>query len=240
MQGKTHRLGGVNAALGGYLALHHTGMTLPDVSLLVQLAVVYPFAMYGATASDLDHHIGSIPSRDPVSILAHKALHITTPYRKRYKNVKKVRESFPYKLAGLFDARHRSWQTHSEFSMVFSIGVLWYTCFSENAIFHGIDAIILALIMAGLNLGLMAHIFLDGITPEGIHLVTGMLVNGVVGKKVLPEKIKVVPNNSWFATGNQWEAIWCKLLTISAYLMLFYIIYLALPWEINFTKLSFM
>lgn len=235
MQGATHRLGGVNAALGGYIILHHQGLTIPDVNPLLQLAVVYPFAMYGSTASDLDHHWGSVPSRDVVSRVFHTVLHASNKTRLRMYRNKAMRKSTAYWLLGIFDAKHRSWQTHSDFSIVALMGLLWYVCFSPWSVFHGTDNVIVSLILTGLILGLIAHIILDGITPEGIWCAPAMLINHMTGSKNLPEKYKIVPNRHYFATGNGWEKqIIFRLLTVTSFLMMFYIIYLALPWRLSF------
>ena len=89
MQGRTHRVGGVLCALLGYTFLEANGMLIPDVEPLVQLTVVYPFAMYGAVVSDLDHHWESTPSKDPISWIINKILHLTSkmPMRSKILNV---------------------------------------------------------------------------------------------------------------------------------------------------------
>ena len=67
MTGKTHRVGGMLCCLGGYTLLEANGMLLGDVNPLLQLTIMYPFAIYGSTVSDLDHHWQSAPSKDIVS-----------------------------------------------------------------------------------------------------------------------------------------------------------------------------
>ena len=230
MLGKTHRLGGVVTALGGFVALESTGNTLDDVNPLLQLSIIYPFAIYGSTASDQDHHWGSVPHKDPVSWLIYKALHLTTKTRRRMQKAGRDKGVL-YTLLGIGDARHRSWQTHSDLTMITLIGLLWYTCFSQWSIFTGVEGAIVKLAMAGLILGLLAHIFLDAITPEGIWMVIPKSINLITKKKVVPEKFGLVPNNSWFATGGPWENLVYRVMTIASYALLAWIIYDALPWK---------
>lgn len=231
--GKTHRLGGVNAALGGFVALSATGNTLDDVNPLLQLAVVYPFAIYGSAWSDLDHHWGSVPFRDPVSRVFHTGLHATTKIRKGMKS-SKMDKGPVYTLLGIADSSHRSWQTHSDLTFFGLIAILWWTCFSQWSVFSGPDAIIVKLILTGLILGTLAHIFLDAITPEGIWMVIPMAFAKITKNKKIPQKFGLVPDKHFFATGEKWENAWNKILTITSYLLLLWIIYDALPWHFEF------
>ncbi|MNV89256.1 hypothetical protein D3C71_1835370 [compost metagenome] len=48
--------------------------------------------------------------------------------------------------------------------------------------------------MMGVILGLLSHLFLDAINPQGIHLYPGF-------------KIRLVPRTAFFATGGPWETI---------------------------------
>lgn len=233
MLGKTHRLGGVVSALGGYIALEATGNTLSDVNPMLQLAVVYPFAIYGSTWSDLDHHWGSVPSKDPVSWVFHKGLHLTSKPRKAVENAG-GKGKLGYNLLGIADARHRSWQTHSDLTFIGLCAMLWYLCFSEWSIFAGPDLVIAKLILAGLILGTLAHIFLDAITPEGIWMVIPMALKRIFKIKGLPEKFGLVPKKHFFATGEGWESIVNKVLWFSSFIMLGYIIYTQLPWKFEF------
>ena len=60
MTGKTHRVGGMLCVLGGFTILDSKGMLLGNVSPMIQLVMMYPFALYGSVVSDLDHHVKSI------------------------------------------------------------------------------------------------------------------------------------------------------------------------------------
>ena len=48
MEGKSHRVGGVLVALGGYYMLKQQGYLIEGVTPLVQLAIIYPFSIVGA------------------------------------------------------------------------------------------------------------------------------------------------------------------------------------------------
>lgn len=232
MEGKTHRLGGVVSALAGFVALDATGNTIEDVNPFLQLAVVYPFAIYGSTWSDLDHHWGSVPSKDPVSWVFYKGLHLTSKPRRMLKKAGKEK-TLGYKLLGIADAKHRSWQTHSDLTFFGLSGLLWYLCFSEWSVFAGPDLVIAKLILAGLILGTLAHIFLDAITPEGIWMVIPMALKKFFKIGIFPQKFGLVPNKHFFATGGKWERLVNRVFTIASYLLLAYIVYDALPWKLT-------
>lgn len=83
----------------------------------------------------------------------------------------------------------------------------------------------------GLSLGWLAHIFLDGITPEGIWIASARFLNvAVFHKEVLPAKVKLVPNIKFFATGAppqgqwNWEKIWSMLLSVASWVLLLIIL----------------
>ena len=78
MTGKTHRVGGMLCVLGGFTYLESKGLLLRNVNPLLQLTVMYPFALYGSIVSDLDHNANSIPSKDIVSIAINRVLHLTS------------------------------------------------------------------------------------------------------------------------------------------------------------------
>lgn len=243
MQGKTHRLGGVVATFSGYIVLQQNDLLIPGVSPLLQLAVIYPFAQYGATVSDMDHHWGSVPSRDIFSKGLHTILHLGKKPREAIERVRGKRgaeKSIMYNLLGLFAPDHRSWQTHSDLTIVMVAMGLWLSVFSDWALFAGTDAIIVQLILVGIGFGILAHLILDGLTPEGIWALGFVWINALVGKKILPEKVGLVPHKTFFATGNSWEkkVVYPSMVAIGWCLMLF-IIYSSLPVEFDFKELRF-
>lgn len=255
MQGNTHRMGGVCAALGAYIIADNNGLLLTGVTPALQLAVIYPFSMWSSTASDLDHHKGSIPSRDPASMLIYHALHLGKKPAEMLEKRPGGKKTFAYKFFNLFNAKHRAWQTHSDLALAVIIGTLWLTVYSQWAIFSGTDASIAALILTGIACGLVAHIVLDGITPEGIWIMPMVWIKKLTGNKHIKEKWGLVPGGKFFtteikkdpktgqtktvkkdffATGNKWEThIVNPLLKFSGMAMMLYIIYTWLPWKLE-------
>ena len=124
MQGVTHRAGGVTACLAGYSLLVYSGSPLVAAAPVASLACLYPFAVWGATASDLDHAPGglwdelkpigqrsgqSLPSQDVVSRAISHVLHATKPLRGVFPKGSRAAQ-----LVRVLDGKHRSWQTHSD------------------------------------------------------------------------------------------------------------------------------
>ena len=232
MLGRTHAKGGEVAALGGYTLLSSAGV-LDQIPVMKPLSflIIYPFAIWASTAPDLDHGKQSIPSKDVVSRSIWYVLHATTGLRK-----KMSKTQFGYNALGVFDAKHRSWQTHSYEALFALVFLAYWLCTSEIA--QGIgqtQSAILRLVALGLALGWLAHIVLDGITPDGIHIATCCILNDVVfkGKKTLPETIKVVPQTQFFATGGgnpktrgnwYWEKIVYTVLQVTAWVLLFWMV----------------
>lgn len=225
MMGKTHKLGGVTAAFGGHLWLQSTGMSLPFIHPIVELAVIYPFAIYGSTAPDLDHNIRAIPSRDPVSLLGWGVLHSTNRLRKSMPN----KRSPLYFALGCCDAKHRSWQTHSELTLAVLLFFAWFMTqpslagliFGPN---YRASAPIAALIVTGLALGQISHIVLDGITKDGVPFVTGMILKRTL-KLPMPTRIRFVPENSkYFKTGEEFEDLVNKVLRIVTWVLCFLVV----------------
>ena len=222
MQGATHRAGGVTAMLVGYSYLHSKGLPIVDNAPIASFVAMYPFAIWGSTASDLDHYPGSvwdevkligerhghtIPSQDIVSRAISRLLHLTHTLRKVLPPRSRLSA-----LAGVLDCKHRSWQTHSELPLV----LLWIALALVNtsATNTTLSSTLWVLILNGVILGLIAHLCLDLLTPEGLPFATGLFVNRVLlGRKVLPERIKIIPHRpptkkgepGFFSTGGTWE-----------------------------------
>lgn len=226
MQGKTHRIGGALSALIGYTVLESNGMLLPNVSPLLQLTVIYPFALYGSVMSDLDHGYQSIPAKDPISVGINKVLHLSTGIRK------KTGKNIP--ILNLFDAKHRSWQTHSLLWLLLLIGLWLWLMLSGQSIDTGkitmdvVSMSILKLVLTGLLLGLISHLLLDTITPEGIWFIIPSII---MRKKVT---FSLVPKKKFFATGGPWERLIELLMWIVIIVLTIYTIYLATPYRVSF------
>ena len=216
MMGPTHRLGGILAALGGWLLMWYNGWLLPGVEPVLQLVLIYPFAYYGATFPDLDHHAGSIPSRDVFSLAVNKVLHLTTKLRRKMEKAGRG-GGLLYKVLGIFDAKHRSWQTHSDLTVLGSAFLTWFLASKTE----GASESIILLVGIGFTLGVFAHYVYDAITPDGVYFTPFSIVNALWPgkKKPLPKKLHLVPRRpirtkkwkSYFATGQGWEGLVNKI-----------------------------
>ena len=233
MEGKSHRVGGVLVALGGYYMLKQQGYLIEGVTPLVQLAIIYPFSIVGALLPDQDHHDESAPMKDVISLTFCKLLHATTKLRKRLLAMGVSPKHWWYRFLGIFDAKHRSWQTHSDLSFAL-ICYFLYTVMAGSGGLLTVQGIILKLISTGLILGLISHLVLDMLTPSGIWFLLFVGINKLIGKRVLPEKIRLVPNRKFFATGGKWEELWRWGMGVVSFLMFFYILYDMLPIQLEF------
>lgn len=205
MTGKTHRIGGMVCAMTGYCLLESKGLLINDVDPLLQLTVIYPFALYGSVVSDLDHHWESAPCKDIVSFGINKLLHIT-------------------------GAKHRSWQTHSDLFLCLILAL-------GNLLLHfasGAESIIINLVFSGLLLGVISHMILDSLTPQGIHSVILILISKVTGNKKMPTKIRFVPKAAYFATDGPWEGNVRRVLWFLSFILLIRIAISYLPYEVVF------
>lgn len=256
MTGETHRAGGLLCTVVGFVLLRNSNLLLPDVNEFVQLAVMYPFAKWGSVASDLDHHWDSCPEKDPPSWIVNRVLHITSPVVKTMETTVPeglLKHSMGYKVAKFFNASHRSWQTHSDLTLACMVWLLWAVLSHRiGAGFTAIDTAILALILSGLCIGIIAHFILDMLTPQGVWFTGGVLVNRLLSTvkhkeiRVLPEKWHFVPKMKCFATGSAWESFVCKLLKIATVVSVVYLIFWVafpsigasivdkFPWQITF------
>lgn len=198
MQGNTHRVGGMACALTGYVVLERKGMLIRDVSPLLQLAIMYPFAIYGSIFPDLDHNQDCIPSRDIVSLSINKILHLTSGIRR------KSGDKLSNPVLAVFDAQHRSWQTHSDLFLLFCVAL--YTGFMSEGVSTAND-VILKLIFTGFMLGAISHMVLDMLTPAGIWCVGLSALSGATKSESIPRKIRLVPKSKFFATGGAWETL---------------------------------
>ena len=252
MQGKTHKQGGMLISILGYAYLKQKGLLLPDMNEALQWLIMYPFCMWGSVASDLDHHWDSCPEKDYPSWIVNKALHITAPIQKTLDKTlseSDKKTNLVYKIADTFNAKHRSWQTHSDLT-------LWVLFYIMNLVLHNsslslgaIDVTVLRLVITGLAFGIIAHFILDMLTPEGIWIMPLVWLNKFLqlfntGIKI-PRKIHLVPytKNKFFATGNGWEQLVRKLLKVATFLALLWFLYTQLipylPYELDFSQLQF-
>ena len=197
--------------------MQKNGMLIEDVNPLLQLAVVYPFAVYGSVLPDFDHNWNSCPSKDIVSFAINKLLHLTNGVAE--KNGKQ-----PFILS-ILNAKHRSWQTHSVLFLLLMCAV---SVVLSNSLVGTFDAMLFKLVSEGLILGIISHLVLDALTPEGIWLAIPSFLSG---KKL---KFRVVPKKQFFATGGRWETLVRYMMWVIIVILLCRIIYLASPYRIEF------
>ena len=222
MQGKTHRVGGVLCCLAGFTLMESKGLLIQNVSPILQLAVMYPFAIYGSVMPDLDHKWQSAPSKDLVSLVINKLLHLTTGLRQK---------GISLPILNLFDAKHRSWQTHSDLFLISMI----IACVSVlSSSLNSVDLVIFRLMSLGFILGVISHLVLDMLTPEGIWCILTTIPSRVSKSKKIPEKIHLVPKSKLFSTGNEWENFVRSTMWVICFILVIRIIYLLSPYRIDF------
>lgn len=215
--------------MAGYSYLKSKGLLLDNITPLVQLTIMYPFALWGSTFSDLDHNPNSIPSRDIVSIGVNKILHLTTSIREGKRDDKGTVNT----ALGVFDAKHRSWQTHSDLFLILVCLLAWSMLESLGT---SVEGILIRLIFLGFILGVVSHLILDMLTPEGIWSILGISLGKIVKKKV-PEKISFVPHWKFFSTGGKWEDLIRWLMWVVCILIAMYILYDLSPYRVEFNFL---
>lgn len=224
MTGKTHRVGGMLCVLGGFTYLESKGLLLRNVNPILQLTVMYPFALYGSIVSDLDHNANSIPSKDIVSVAINRVLHLTSGLNESTggKN----------KMFGILDAKHRSWQTHSDLFLIVLMYAL-YQMVMETKL-ATVESVIWSLVGMGFILGVISHLILDMITPEGIWSFVLVGIGKVTDNKVIPKKIRLVPDSKFFSTGGPWESLVRNILWLCCVVLFIRLIYLMTPYRITF------
>lgn len=249
MTGKTHRAGGMLVSIVGFSILREKGLLLPDVNEGLQWLVIYPFTMWGSVALDLDHHWESCPCKDYPSRLVNMALHITKPVVKSLDKTlteKQKKHNGVYKTASLLNASHRSWQTHSDLTLIAVLALLFSVLLGKFTGFSAVDTAISALVLTGICLGFIAHIILDILTPDGIWLIGLVCLEKLLRlfnpRVNLPKKLHLVPSSSFFATGGKWELFVqkvLKVLTVCGVVWFFYVLispFLSelIPYQIKF------
>lgn len=186
MVAKTHRIAGSVIAMGSYMYFRSKGMVGQELnSEVIEFLAFYASAYYGSVFPDIDHHGDSNPCKDPLSMMINRTLHLTSSRRKKGKK---------NGILGIFDARHRSWQTHSELPLILIIIAL---SFMQMGFGY--------MMLFGFGVGVFAHILMDLQTSGGVPVFLFMLVNKILGKKILPEKIRLVPRWKFFKTDEKFE-----------------------------------
>lgn len=225
MTGKTHKAGGVLCALVGVQVINSYTNLSNEISPLIQFCITYPFCMWGSTAPDLDHDWSNVEDKNPINYAINKVLHF---FNELYEKAEMVGQEKHLKLFKALSARHRSWQTHSDLTLLL-LFVLRYLLIDKflAGFTSSVDVDILILIINGLLLGTGVHLFLDMLTRAGIKSLILTVVKKVVvslangkWKDVKPVKIRLVPNREFFGTDSNgtYESTVRKVIQTTTYI----------------------
>jgi hypothetical protein len=223
MEGKTHRIGGTVCAMAGFVTLKDSGYLLSSelISPALQFLVIYTAGIYGGMWPDNDHHWESSPLKDPASWLQNKLMHIANaPYKRLDEKMssKQKKRSVLYKTLKFMRCIHRSWQTHSEFTLLM---ILWLMMSPTLLGFTGrFDSVLWLLIVTGFGLGVISHIILDMLTTEGVRFALGVFIKVFFPSVPIFTTIRLVPGISAFKTGSEWEMAIRKALSLIQYALL--------------------
>lgn len=223
MEGKTHRIGGTVCAMAGFVTLKDSGYLLSSelISPALQFLVIYTAGIYGGMWPDNDHHWESSPLKDPASWLQNKLMHIANaPYKRLDEKMssKQKKRSMLYKTLKFMRCIHRSWQTHSEFTLLM---ILWLMMSPTLLGFTGrFDSVLWLLIVTGFGLGVISHIILDMLTTEGVRFALGVFIKVFFPNVPIFTTIRLVPGISAFKTGSEWEMAIRKALSLIQYALL--------------------
>lgn len=186
----THKAGGALFALTGFAILSRTSLISPEIEPWMALALMYPASSFGSTLPDLDHNWNSVKEHTPVNWLIHKIIGLTRPI-------------------------HRSWQTHCLGLSLIGIALMYVLLWlwNTNQWFGTPQTTlsILFLLITGLSLGILSHLFLDTFTRAGIYLIPKV-------------KIRLVPDNETFSTGSTYENVWRVVLYILDGILLIWVL----------------
>lgn len=136
MTAKTHVLGSMSLALGGYILMDKGGLLIPDVEPLIQLGIILPYSVWASTVPDLDQAHDSVAQSSPINLL--------------------IQRFFKIVKAG-----HRSVKSHVAPAFI-SLAI--YLALAFNMIgrnLNGTEITILALAVLGITAGLVSHFLLD-------------------------------------------------------------------------------
>lgn len=243
MTGKTHRYGGFLCSVIGFALLRENHMLIDGANEGLQWLMMYPFCYWGSVASDLDHNKHAIPMKDEPSKLINKLLHLTAPLQKSLEKSGATKGAL-YKFAKLFNAKHRSWQTHSDLTF-FTLLFILYCVVSGKFAMGAVDSLLLSIILTGVIIGLIAHFVLDMLTTDGVWSILLVVLGKILRKlnpriKQFPEKLRIVPPVHFFRTGDSWEKFVQKVLRVLNVLAMIYLLWTVfnigslIPYEIHF------
>lgn len=243
MTGKTHRVGGMLGGLIGFSVLKDKGLLIQDVSEPLQLVVMYASSMYGSVLLDMDHDWSKCPSKDVISWVIWKILHLTTPIRKFLLRDGKIRKWLYKKLKGLlefFDSKHRSWQTHSDLTLML---ILYLIITLPSKVGLTMDGVLITLLGEGILFGVISHLSLDMLTTDGIWsfiLAPVKLIKKSAKKdtKDWLARLSLVPDIKFFSTDDSntpWERLIRGIMKVVIVFVMIRIVYLWSPYRFTFS-----
>lgn len=144
MTSKTHVLGGMVFGVGGYLYTQALGMTITDVTPVLQLGIILPYAVWSSTLPDLDQDNSEVASQSPINLVIQK-------------------------FFNMIKAGHRSAKSHV-YPMIISFAIylaVLRIMVGGNA--TDAEMVILGLMVQGIFLGLFSHFILDIMTEAGVQ-----------------------------------------------------------------------
>lgn len=145
MTGRTHVLGGTAFALGGFLCLKAGDVLIPDVSDMLQLGIIMPYAIWSSTLPDLDQNKSETALHSPINLVIQK-------------------------FFALIKAGHRSAKSHV---IPVILSALLYMALTFNVVgnsLNGTEISIAGLMCLGFLLGVLSHFILDCMTRKGLKI----------------------------------------------------------------------
>lgn len=172
MTKKTHRQYSICFAFVGAILLDMHRIT--PINYYITIPILLMASRYGALMPDVDHDWKNVAEKTTSNFIINKLIHMT-------------------------GGKHRSWQTHSlDICLGFTAAswivpkALWI-----SGVFNDVDLELARLLLIGVSLGWLSHLFSDSLTSGGIRI-------SFLSKK----KVALVPKQLFglkFNTGNEWE-----------------------------------
>lgn len=225
MMGKTHKAGG---ALGAVLAIQFVASNpyvTGDMGIVSKFLVTYPWTLMACTWSDLDLDWSCVEDKNPLNLAIYKMLHIFNGAYDRCENSDcSKRKKF---ILRILKCSHRSWQTHSDLTLVLLLLMLKSVTSGGilSKLITQMDCYVISLALTGILIGVISHLFLDMLNPEGIKCILFTVVYAVYLKiryknlekfKFIP--LKLVPNSSKFNADTDYGKFIGSVLRTTSYL----------------------
>lgn len=145
MTSKTHVLGGMVFGVGGYLYTQALGMTITDVTPVLQLGMILPYAVWSSTLPDLDQDNSEVAAQSPFNLVIQK-------------------------FFNAIKAGHRSARSHIYPMLISFVAYLILLRIMVGGNIRDAESVMSGLIVQGIFLGLFSHFVLDIMTEAGVQL----------------------------------------------------------------------